>query len=110
MVGEKCVALPQGRAQPRRGRRGREKGASRGPLSFSSWWDLLLWLTGDSSLSYLGAESLFPGALGSLCSHYLWSSSLGVGGAGCEDTLSLVMEQGPVLSPSPSPAQPSILT
>lgn len=34
----------------------------------------------------------------------------GGGGAGCEDTLSLVMEQGPVLSPSPSPAQPSILT
>lgn len=59
-MGEKWVALLWGRAQPRRGRRGREKGGSGVAHSAFSLLvgPLLLWLIGVSSLSYLGAASL----------------------------------------------------
>lgn len=72
-------------------------------------------------ISYYGSQEIHPFLIWgqSLCSQVLWApcalttcgaAPWGGGGVGCEDTLSLVMEQGPVLSPSPSPAQPSILT
>lgn len=92
---------------------GRERQGKRGDRGdhtqlFLCWWDFfLLRLTGLPFLFYLGAVSLRSRALWAPCA--LTTRGAAPQG-GWQDTLSLVMEQGPILSPSPSLAPPSILT